>query len=308
MKSRSSRAKAAALFALSQKHRAAHTVLQSPLETPNLRACRAKCGTAALGSRWSWGYRFSIGQSIWLHAQFLEARIIHADRPDRAQDCAPSARPAVPDQFQPKGRISTTSWCEVNGDGVTGWGECARPSDPYYCPETTETCWHILRDFLTPAVLGREWATIEELTGLYERVKGNRFARAGLEMACWDLVARSRGQPLHSLLGGGRAEILSGVSLGIETRIEELLDLIARYLEEGYRRIKLKIAPGSDVEVVRRVRERYPDIALQVDANSAYTLDDLPTLKAARSVRAAARSSSRWPTTTSSTTPGFRSL
>ena len=128
-------------------------------------------------------------------------------------------------------------------------------------------------------MLGREWATIEELTGLYERVKGNRFARAGLEMACWDLVARSRGQSLHSLLGGGRTEILSGVSLGIETRIEELLDLIARYLEEGYRRIKLKIAPGSDIEVVRRVRERYPDIALQVDANSAYRLDDLPTLK-----------------------------
>ena len=169
---------------------------------------------------------------------------------------------------------------QVLADGVAGWGECASPSDPYYCPETTETCWHLLRDFLAPLVLGREWSTIEELTGFYDRVKGNRFARAGLEMACWDLLARARGQPLHSLLGGSRAEVLSGVSLGIETRVEALLELIERYLDEGYRRIKLKIAPGWDVDVVRQVRNRYPGIALQVDANSAYTPDDLPTLKA----------------------------
>jgi o-succinylbenzoate synthase len=168
---------------------------------------------------------------------------------------------------------------QLTADGVTGWGECASPSDPYYCPETTETCWHILRDFLTPLVLGREWSTIDELTGVYAHVKGNRFARAGLEMACWDLLARTSGQPLYSLLGGSRPEILSGVSLGIEPRIEVLLDLIAQYLEEGYRRIKLKIAPGSDVDVVRRVRDRYPAIPLQVDANSAYTLADLPALK-----------------------------
>jgi len=164
--------------------------------------------------------------------------------------------------------------------GVIGWGECASPSDPYYCPETTETCWHILRDFLVPLVLGREWSTIDELAGFYRLVKGNRFARAGLEMACWDALARAQGQPLRLLLGGTRSEILSGVSLGIEDRIEPLLDLIARYLQEGYGRIKLKIGPGRDVDVVRRVRERYPTIALQVDANSAYTLDDLPTLKA----------------------------
>ncbi len=168
----------------------------------------------------------------------------------------------------------------VEADGVVGWGECASPSDPYYCPETTETCWHLLKDFLAPVVLGREWATIEELVALYRPVKGNHFAKAGLEMACWDALARSKGVPLHALLGGTRPEILSGVSLGIEPRIEVLSDQIARYLEEGYRRIKLKIAPGWDVDVVRRVRERYPDVPLQVDANSAYTLDDLPTMRA----------------------------
>jgi o-succinylbenzoate synthase len=167
----------------------------------------------------------------------------------------------------------------VAAGGVVGWGECASPSDPYYCPETTETCWHILKDFLAPAVLGREWATIDELVGFYGAVKGNRFARAGIEMACWDALARSGGRPLHVLLGGTRAEILSGVSLGIEPRIESLFEQIERYLEEGYRRIKLKIKPGWDLDVVRHVRERHPDILLQVDANSAYTLDDLPTLR-----------------------------
>src|SRR5271154_6496743 len=101
----------------------------------------------------------------------------------------------------------------VVADGATGWGECASPSDPYYCPETTETCWHILKDFLVPAVLGREGSTIEELVAFYRPVKGNRFARAGLEMACWDALAHVRGIPLHAMLGGTRSEIVSGVSL-----------------------------------------------------------------------------------------------
>ena len=163
--------------------------------------------------------------------------------------------------------------------GVVGWGECASPADPFYCPETTETCWHILHDFLAPMVLGRSWETIEQLTDCYRLVKGNAFARAGLEMACWDALARSQGKPLHELLGGTRSEILSGVSLGIEPEVEGLLDRIDQFLAEGYRRIKLKIAPGHDVDVVRRVRERHPTIPLQVDANSAYTLADLAVLK-----------------------------
>lgn len=167
----------------------------------------------------------------------------------------------------------------VEADGLSGWGECASPSDPYYCPETSETCWHLLEDFLGPLVLGREWDDIDGLVKHYRLVKGNNFAKAGLEMACWDLLARREGKPLAALLGGTRAEILSGVSLGIETDPAALFDQIDRHLAEGYRRVKLKIAPGHDVEIVRRVRERYPDLPLQVDANSAYTLDDLPTLQ-----------------------------
>jgi O-succinylbenzoate synthase len=167
----------------------------------------------------------------------------------------------------------------VDRSAVVGWGECASPSDPFYCPETSETCWHILRDFLVPMVLDRPWATIAELTSFYRQIKGNAFARAGLEMACWDVLARAQGDPLHHLLGGTRREIASGVSLGIESSIGLLCEQIDRFLSEGYRRIKLKIRPGQDVEVVRRVRARFPSIPLQVDANSAYTLADIAMLR-----------------------------
>jgi O-succinylbenzoate synthase len=168
----------------------------------------------------------------------------------------------------------------VLADGAEGWGECASPSDPYYCPETVETCWHILRDFLAPSVVGAEVSRVEEVAGRYRAVKGNNFAKAGLEMAFWDAFTRSRGEPLAKALGGTRRRIESGVSLGIEDDLGRLFDLIDQYAAEGYRRIKLKIGPGRDVEVVRAVRERYPDLPLQVDANSAYTLADLDRLRA----------------------------
>ena len=167
----------------------------------------------------------------------------------------------------------------VGEGGIEGWGESASPSEPYYCPETTETCWHILKDFLVPKVIGREWSTIEDFVKLFGPIKGNRFARAGLEMAAWDLLAHSRGVSLASMLGGTRPEILSGVSLGIERDMGSLLGQVDRFVAEGYRRIKLKIAPGWDVEVVRAVREAHPAIPLQVDANSAYTLEDVDTLE-----------------------------
>ena len=168
----------------------------------------------------------------------------------------------------------------VESEGIIGWGECASPSDPYYCPETSGTCWHILEDFLGPLVLGREWTDIDDLVRLYQRVKGNHFARAGLEMACWDLLARRQGVSLAAMLGGTRAEILSGVSLGIEDDPAALLDQIDRHLADGYRRVKLKVAPGHDIGVVRLVRDRFPDLSLQVDANSAYRLEDAATLRA----------------------------
>jgi o-succinylbenzoate synthase len=168
----------------------------------------------------------------------------------------------------------------IDADGAVGWGECASPSDPYYCAETVETCWHILKDFLAPLVIGQEWRTTDDLAHLYRLVKGNNFAKAGLEMAGWDALARAEGRAVADLLGGTRAEIASGVSLGIETDINRLFGIIDQYVGEGYKRVKLKIGPGRDVAVVRQVRERYPDLLLQVDANSAYTLGDVAMLKA----------------------------
>jgi O-succinylbenzoate synthase len=162
----------------------------------------------------------------------------------------------------------------IQGEGASGWGECASPSDPYYCPETVETCWHILKDFLAPSVIGRDWTSIDDFNGFYSRVKGNAFARSGLEMAAWDMLGKAEGRSLAAMLGGVKTEIESGVSLGIEDDPETLIRLVERYVDEGYKRIKLKIAPGRDVEVVRAVRERFPDVPFQVDANSAYTLAD----------------------------------
>lgn len=168
----------------------------------------------------------------------------------------------------------------LTADGLVGWGECASPSDPFYCEETSETCWHLLKDFLLPAVLGHPWSSIDEVTARYRKVKRNNFAKAGLELACWDLLAQARGEALHQLLGGTRSEILSGVSLGIEQDIGALFALIDQFRAEGYRRIKLKIAPGQDRDVLAQVRARYPDLPLMADANSAYTLADLPLLQA----------------------------
>ena len=163
--------------------------------------------------------------------------------------------------------------------GLTGYGELACPTKPDYCPETIQTCLHIQRDYLVPAVLGHPFEKLEEFVGFYGWVRGNNFAKAGLEMAAWDLLAQSKGLPLAGLLGGTRSHIESGVSLGIEPDIKALLAKIEGFLAEGYRRIKLKVKPGWDVQVVAAVRERYPEVPLMVDANSAYTLKDLEHLK-----------------------------
>jgi o-succinylbenzoate synthase len=158
--------------------------------------------------------------------------------------------------------------------GAEGWGECASASDPYYCSETSETSWHILRDFLVPGLFGISWDHPDQAARTWKKVRGNNFAKAGLEMACWDLFTRARGEPLARPLGGTRAEIHSGVSLGIEPTVEGLLEQVARFLDQGYRRIKMKIGPGHDVQYVSAVRERWPEALLMADANSAYSLDE----------------------------------
>ncbi|TDW14501.1 o-succinylbenzoate synthase [Kribbella kalugense] len=166
-----------------------------------------------------------------------------------------------------------------DASGATGRGEIASSSDPYYAPETVESCWHIAEHYLLPAVLGRPWNHPEDLQAVWSKVRGNYFAKAGVDMAAWVLWATVNGVSLADGLGGTRSEVVAGVSLGIEATIDDLLTQVAAQVAAGYPRVKLKIAPGWDVEPVRAVRTAYPDLDLHVDANGIYTADDLKLLR-----------------------------
>ena len=168
---------------------------------------------------------------------------------------------------------------EVQAAGGSGWGEVTAPRHPLYNEETTETAWHILRDYVAPCLLGRPLGRAGEISSLLGHIRGHNMAKAGVEAAAWELEARLNGRPLWQHIGGRRQEIPCGVSIGIQNTVEELLELIQRELDAGYQRIKIKIKPGWDVDVVAQVRERFPAIRLMVDANSAYTLADADHLK-----------------------------
>ncbi len=169
---------------------------------------------------------------------------------------------------------------EAQGGGTSGWGEVTAGENPFYNEEWTDSAWLILRDYVAPRVLGRELASAQDVATLTAHIRGHRMARGGLETAVWDLEARCAGVPLWQKIGGGaRREIQCGVSIGIQDSVEQLLEKIEMELAAGYQRIKLKIKPGWDVDVVRRVRERFPSIKLMADANSAYTLADVQHLK-----------------------------
>ena len=167
----------------------------------------------------------------------------------------------------------------VRAEGLTGWGECTAHSGPWYSSETIETAWHVLRDFLIPELLGQEVGSPTDVVASFTRVRGHPMARAALENGVWDLLAQGQKVSLAGMLGGVREQVPVGVSVGIEPTLDELLDRVARHIAEGYARIKLKIKPGWDIDVVRVVRERWPDLRLQVDANSAYTLEDASLLR-----------------------------
>lgn len=154
--------------------------------------------------------------------------------------------------------------------GRTGWGEIASPSDPYYCPDTVETSWLIATRNLVPTLLGREWEEPAQAAAGWAKVRGHLFAKAGLDMAVWSLAAEAAGRSLADLLGGTRSEVVAGVSLGIERTLDELVAEVGRYVDQGYPRVKLKIAPGWDVAAVQAVRSTFGDLDLHVDANGAY--------------------------------------
>jgi o-succinylbenzoate synthase len=167
----------------------------------------------------------------------------------------------------------------VDGEGLTGWGESVAEGTPFYSYETVKTAWHILEDHLIPAIVGKNISGIDEAISEWEKVRGHRMAKAGLEAALWDLFAKSKNQSLSQMMGGTRKRIDVGVSIGIQDNVDILLKKVEGYLQEGYKRIKIKIAPGSDLELVKAVRKNYPKILFQVDANSAFRLSDVDLFK-----------------------------
>ncbi len=168
---------------------------------------------------------------------------------------------------------------EAEGEGASGWGEVTAGENPFYNEEWTDSVWLILRDYVAPSVLGREFRCAAEVASLTAHIRGHNMARAGLEAAVWDLEARLNHRPLWRHIGGSRDEIACGVSIGIQDSVEQLLEKIERELAAGYQRIKMKIKPGWDVEAAGRVRERFPNIKLMADANSAYRLSDADHLR-----------------------------
>jgi len=168
---------------------------------------------------------------------------------------------------------------QADVDGVMGWAECVAGEAPYYSPETADTAWMVLRDFLWPMIKGKDFASASGVWDLLGRVRGHNMAKAALEAAVWDAEAKQKGVPLAKLIGGVREEIACGVSIGIKESLDELAAVVQKELAAGYQRIKIKIKPGYDLAPVRRLRQDFPRIKLMVDDNSAYTLDDLPFLK-----------------------------
>ena len=166
----------------------------------------------------------------------------------------------------------------VEGEGHEGWGESVAEANPYYSSETTDTVWHILEGFLVPLVIGPTFEHPRDVFPALRRVRGHNMAKAGIEMAIWDLYARTLGRPLAAVLGGTRPRIASGVSIGIQDSLDQLVEKVDRELAAGYQRIKIKIKPGWDIDAVERVRARFGAIPLMVDANAAYTLQDQPHL------------------------------
>jgi o-succinylbenzoate synthase len=163
--------------------------------------------------------------------------------------------------------------------GNEGWGECTAGETPSYSEEWTESCWQVMEKILAPMMIGKEVEKAENIWDVTKAIRGNRMAKATLETACWDLEAKSLNVPLWKHLGGVNREIACGVSIGIQDTIEQLLEKINIELEAGYQRIKIKISPRWDYDVIKKVRETFGDILLMGDANSAYTLDDIEKLK-----------------------------
>jgi O-succinylbenzoate synthase len=164
---------------------------------------------------------------------------------------------------------------ELESQGISGWGECVAGSFPGYSYETADTAWHVLSEFFIPALLKSEIAAPAELTDRLAEYKGHPLAKAGLELALWDLFGRLSKRSLAEMLGVRRDRVPVGVSVGIQPTTPQLVETVRGYVGQGYPRVKLKIRPGRDIDDVAAVHAAFPWLPLQVDANSAYTIGDL---------------------------------
>jgi O-succinylbenzoate synthase len=166
----------------------------------------------------------------------------------------------------------------LRADGLTGYGECVADADPGYSYETTGTAWHIIHDFIAPLILGQDVIDPADFQRRVEGIRGHNLAKAGVEMALWDLIGKRDGKSLRELFGGTYEKVQVGVSIGIQASPSAMVQTVEHFLADGYRRVKLKIKPGRDVDDTLAVRSAYPDLRLQVDANSAYTLETAEAL------------------------------
>lgn len=163
--------------------------------------------------------------------------------------------------------------------GAYGYGECTAPEDPFYNHETIDTAWIIVTNYAGPLLAEARVSRADEVDPSLARIRGNKMAKGSIETAIWDLEARLAGKPLWQYIGGSREEVACGVSIGLQADAGALIDKVAREVQAGYQRIKIKIKPGQDISLVEAVRSRFPDIRLTVDANSAYSLADIGLLK-----------------------------
>jgi o-succinylbenzoate synthase len=184
--------------------------------------------------------------------------------------------------FETSFGVTTSRECilvSLQSEGLTGWGECAVDRDPGYSYETTGTAWHILKDFIVPNILGEYVSDATDFQQRVAGIRGHNLAKAGVEMALWDLLGKRQSKSLRELLGGLRARVEVGVSVGLQESPDALVEKVGKYLSSGYGRIKIKIKPGRDVGDAEAVRIAFPHIPLQVDANSAYTLQTCQVLR-----------------------------
>jgi len=167
----------------------------------------------------------------------------------------------------------------LSSEGLIGYGECVASRDPGYNYETTRTAWHILEDFVAPLMLRQDVLDANDFHRRVAGIRGHHLAKAGIEMALWDLWGKRDGRSLKEMFGGERDKVEVGVSIGIQESVSDLVRSAEEYIHQGYNRIKIKIKPGRDVIETSAVRKAYPEIRLKVDANSAYTLETSDSLK-----------------------------